>query len=276
MCVVPVTSILSADFLAIIVKLCNALHILAQLVSQANYLRLTTYGADLLISALQEALALIRAGDASLFHIIALSLWVSGWATLIASVIGLPLGAWVALTPSRARAPLIVLLNACMGLPPVVVGLLIYLLLSRSGPLGALGWLFTPAAMIVAQAVLITPIIAALTRQVIEDGHTQYADWFSSLRLTVWQRARTLLHDCRFSLLTPLLAGFGRAIAEVVMIVGGNILGFTRVMTTTIALETSKGDLALALALGFILIAMVFALNGLAHGVKRFAERRYG
>jgi tungstate transport system permease protein len=221
---------------------------------------------------------LITAGDASLFQIIGLSLWVSGWATLIASVIGLPLGAWVALTPSRARAPLIVLLNACMGLPPVVVGLLIYLLLSRSGPLGALGWLFTPAAMIVAQAVLITPIIAALTRQVIEDAHTQYADWFSSLRLTVWQRARALLHDCRFSLLTTLLAGFGRAIAEVgaVMIVGGNMLGFTRVMTTTIALETSKGDLALALALGFILIAMVFGLNGLAHAVKRFAERRYG
>jgi tungstate transport system permease protein len=232
----------------------------------------------LLSSALQEAFALIFSGDASLFHIIALSLWVSGWATLIASVIGLPLGAWVALTPSRARAPLIVLLNACMGLPPVVVGLLIYLLLSRSGPLGALGWLFTPAAMIVAQAVLITPIIAALTRQVIEDAHTQYADWFGSLRLTVWQRARTLLHDCRFSLLTTLLAGFGRAIAEVgaVMIVGGNILGFTRVMTTTIALETSKGDLALALALGFILIAIVFGLNGLAHTVKRFAEQRYG
>jgi tungstate transport system permease protein len=228
-------------------------------------------------AAVKEAAALIAAGDGALLHIIVLSLRVSAAATLLAALLGMPLGAWVALTTSRARGPLIVILNACMGLPPVVIGLLIYLLLSRSGPLGGLGWLFTPKAMIIAQTVLITPIIAALTRQVIEDAHSEYRDWFASLGLSVWGTVRTLLVDARFSLITALLAGFGRAVAEVgaVMIVGGNINGFTRVMTTAIALETSKGDLPLALALGFILVGLVFALNALAHFIKRYAARAY-
>jgi tungstate transport system permease protein len=228
-------------------------------------------------AAVKEAAALIAAGDGALLHIIGLSLRVSAAATLLAALLGMPLGAWVALTASRARGPLIVILNACMGLPPVVIGLLIYLLLSRSGPLGGLGWLFTPKAMIIAQTVLITPIIAALTRQVIEDAHSEYRDWFASLGLSVWGTVRTLLMDARFSLVTALLAGFGRAVAEVgaVMIVGGNINGFTRVMTTAIALETSKGDLPLALALGFILVGLVFALNALAHFIKRYAARAY-
>jgi tungstate transport system permease protein len=228
--------------------------------------------------ALIDAMALLLSGDAALFQIIWLSLWVSGAATLLAALIGLPLGAWVALTRGRARSILVVILNACMGLPPVVVGLLIYLLLSRSGPLGALGWLFTPKAMIVAQTLLITPIIAALTRQVIEDAHGQYRDWFASLQLNTFETVKTLIVDCRFSLVTALLAGFGRAVAEVgaVMIVGGNINGFTRVMTTSIALETSKGDLALALALGVILISIVFALNAAAHAIKLYAERKHG
>ncbi len=220
----------------------------------------------------------MRDGDTGLFNIIGLSLFVSGIGTGIAALIGMPLGAWVALTRSRTRPILIVFLNACMGLPPVVVGLVIYLLLSRSGPLGSLGWLFTPKAMIIAQAILIAPIIAALTRQVIEDAHAEYRDWFASLHLSTLRTVSTLLFDCRFSLLTALLAGFGRAIAEVgaVMIVGGNINGFTRVMTTSIALETSKGDLPLALALGVILIAIVFALNAIAHAIKSYAARTYG
>jgi tungstate transport system permease protein len=228
--------------------------------------------------ALHDAWLLLISGNAALFEIIGLSLFVSGAATLLAALIGMPLGAWVALTRSRVRAPFIVFLNACMGLPPVVVGLLIYLALSRSGPLGSLGWLFTPKAMIVAQTLLITPIIAALTRQVVEDAHAEYKDWFASLQLSMFATVKTLLVDCRFSLLTALLAGFGRAVAEVgaVMIVGGNINGFTRVMTTSIALETSKGDLALALALGFILIAIVFALNATAHAIKLHAGRAHG
>ncbi len=232
----------------------------------------------MIYSAVAEAVALVGSGNAALLHIIGLSLAVSGCATLLAALIGMPLGAWVALTPSKLRTALIVGLNACMGLPPVVIGLLIYLALSRSGPLGSLGWLFTPKAMILAQTVLITPIIAALTRQVIEDAHSEYRDWFASLGVSVWGTVRVLLHDARFSLLTALLAGFGRAVAEVgaVMIVGGNINGYTRMMTTAIALETSKGDLALALALGFILVAIVFALNAIAHAIKRYAARRYG
>jgi tungstate transport system permease protein len=224
-----------------------------------------------------DAFALIFQGDFALGQIVSRSLVVSGAATLIALALGLPLGAWVALTQSRLRGACVVFLNTCMGLPPVVIGLSVYLLLSRSGPLGSLGWLFTPQAMTVAQVVLITPIVAALTRQIVEDAYGQYREWFSSLRLTTVQTAKALLKDCRLSLVTVALAGFGRAIAEVgaVMIVGGNIDGFTRVMTTAIALETSKGDLALALALGAVLLTIVLVLNAAAHGVKRFAER-YG
>ena len=170
------------------------------------------------------------------------------------------------------------LLNAFMGLPPVVVGLAVFLLLSRSGPLGSLGLLFTPTAMVMAQAVLITPIIAALTRQTIEDYWAEYRDELNAMGVGPIARLMTLLYDARMALVTVLLAGFGRAAAEVgaVMIVGGNINGFTRVMTTAIALETSKGDLPLAMGLGLILIALVFAINASAWALRLYAERRIG
>ena len=221
---------------------------------------------------------LLLTADSTLGDITLLSLSVSGTATLIAALVGLPLGAWVALSGSRLRLPIIVVLNASMGLPPVVVGLVVYLLLSRSGPLGWLGWLFTPAGMVVAQTILITPIIAALARQTIADAHVGLRDWFTSLGLSAWQRVATLLYEARFSLAVVLLAGFGRAIAEVgaVMIVGGNIAGSTRVMTTTIALETSKGDLPLALALGALLVILVLVINGLAQWLKSWMEQRRG
>ncbi len=222
--------------------------------------------------------SLLLAGDSTLMEITALSLRVSATATVIAALIGLPLGAWAALTTSRLRTPMVVMLNASMGLPPVVVGLIVYLLLSRSGPMGPLGWLFTPAGMVMAQSILITPIIAALARQTIEDAHVPLRDWFMSLGLSAWQRIVTLLFEARFSLAVVLLAGFGRAIAEVgaVMMVGGNIAGSTRVMTTTIALETSKGDLPLALALGVLLVTLVLIVNGAAQILKAWMERRHG
>lgn len=224
------------------------------------------------------AAQLLLTADSTLGEITLLSLRVSATATLIAALIGLPLGAWVALSGSRLRLPIIVVLNASMGLPPVVVGLVVYLLLSRSGPLGVLGWLFTPTGMVVAQTMLITPIIAALARQTIADAHVGLRDWFTSLGLSAWQRVATLLYEARFSLAVVLLAGFGRAIAEVgaVMIVGGNIAGSTRVMTTTIALETSKGDLPLALALGALLVTLVLVINGLAQWLKSWMEQRRG
>jgi tungstate transport system permease protein len=221
---------------------------------------------------------LLLTADSTLSEITLLSLRVSATATLIAAFIGLPLGAWVALSRSRLRLPIVVVLNASMGLPPVVVGLVVYLLLSRSGPLGPLGWLFTPAGMVMAQTILIAPIIAALARQTVEDAHVGLRDWFTSLGLTAWQRVATLLFEARFSLAVVLLAGFGRAIAEVgaVMIVGGNIAGSTRVMTTTIALETSKGDLPLALALGAMLVTLVLVVNGLAQWLKSWMEQGRG
>ena len=223
------------------------------------------------------AFDLLLAADSTLRDITLLSLRVSATATLIAALVGLPLGAWVALTQSRLRLPIVVVLNASMGLPPVVVGLVVYLLLSRSGVMGPFGWLFTPAGMVMAQTILITPIIAALARQTIEDAHVSLRDWFRSLGLSAWQRVATLLFEARFSLAVVLLAGFGRAIAEVgaVMIVGGNIAGSTRVMTTTIALETSKGDLPLALALGALLVALVLIINGVAQWLKSWMERAY-
>ena len=228
--------------------------------------------------SVSAAFDLLTAADSTLLDITLLSVRVSATATLIAAFIGLPLGAWVALTGSRLRLPIVVVLNASMGLPPVVVGLVVYLLLSRSGVMGPLGWLFTPAGMVMAQTILITPIIAALARQTIEDAHSGLRDWFSSLGLSAWQRVATLLFEARFSLAVVLLAGFGRAIAEVgaVMIVGGNIAGSTRVMTTTIALETSKGDLPLALALGALLVALVLTINGAAQWLKSWMERERG
>lgn len=233
---------------------------------------------SLFADSIAAAGSLLLAGDSTLMEITALSLRVSATATVIAALIGLPLGAWAALTTSRLRTPMVVTLNASMGLPPVVVGLIVYLLLSRSGPMGTLGWLFTPAGMVMAQTILIAPIIAALARQTIEDAHMPLRDWFTSLGLSAWQRIVTLLFEARFSLAVALLAGFGRAIAEVgaVMIVGGNIAGSTRVMTTTIALETSKGDLPLALAFGILLVTLVLIVNGAAQMLKAWMERRHG
>jgi tungstate transport system permease protein len=224
------------------------------------------------------AFELIFSWDATLYGIVALSLYVTLSATVAACTVGLPLGALVALTRFPGRHALIVVLNGCMGLPPVVVGLLVYLMLSRSGPLGPFGLLFTPRAMIVAQAVLITPIIAALTRQLIEDLWAEYRDELTAMAIGPIARVATLLWDARFSLVTIALAGFGRAAAEVgaVMIVGGNIDGFTRVMTTTIALETSKGDLPLAMGLGMLLIAVILVVNAMAWAVRGWSESHAG
>ena len=225
-----------------------------------------------------SAVELVLSGDPTLFGIVALSLYVTLSATVAACLIGLPVGALVALTRFPGRNGLIVLLNGCMGLPPVVVGLLVFLLLSRSGPLGPFGLLFTPRAMIFAQATLIAPIIAALTRQLIEDLWAEYCDELTAMAVGPVGRVATLLWDARFSLVTIALAGFGRAAAEVgaVMIVGGNIDGFTRVMTTTIALETSKGDLPLAIGLGLVLIIVILTVNALAWAVRGWSERHAG
>jgi tungstate transport system permease protein len=225
-----------------------------------------------------SALLLILTGDPGLLAVIHLSLFVTLFATVLAGLIGMPLGAVVALTRFSGRDAVIVILNGLMGLPPVVVGLLVFLALSRSGPLGSLGLLFTPRAMIIAQAVLITPIMAALTRQVIEDLWTEYRDEFTAMNVAPIARVQALLWDARFSLVTILLAGFGRAAAEVgaVMIVGGNIDGFTRVMTTAIALETSKGNLAFAISLGLVLIAIIMTVNAVAWSIRQWSERHAG
>jgi tungstate transport system permease protein len=209
--------------------------------------------------------------DARLWQIVALSLAVSLSAVLLASLIGLPLGALIAVGRFPGRRTIVVLLNALMGLPPVVVGLMVYLLLSRAGPLGPLGLLFTPGAMVLAQTVLILPIIAALCRQAVEDAWGEYEEQLRSLGVHGVRASLTVLWDIRFSLLTAVLAGLGRASAEVgaVMIVGGNIEGVTRVMTTAIALETSKGDLPLALGLGIVLLGVVGALNALIALLQR-------
>jgi tungstate transport system permease protein len=210
------------------------------------------------------AFGLIAAGDADLAEIVLLSLEVSLVAVAIACTLGLPLGAALAVLRFPGRTLAVIALNALMGLPPVVVGLLVYLMLSNAGPLGVLGLLYTPTAMIIAQTVLVTPIVAALTRQAIESLREEYDEQLRSLDLGLRATIATLLWDARYSLLTVALAGFGRAIAEVgaVIIVGGNINHVTRVMTTTIALETSKGNLALALALGLILVTIALLVNG--------------
>jgi tungstate transport system permease protein len=228
--------------------------------------------------ALSTALALLVGLDSKLVEIVLLSLSVSLSAVAISALFGPPVGAAIAVGRFPGRQTLIVLLNALMGLPPVVVGLLVYLLLSRAGPLGPLGILFTPSAMVIAQSILILPIVAALSRQAIEDAWRDYEEQLRSLGARRMSAALTLLWDTRFSLLTTILAGFGRAAAEVgaVMIVGGNIDGVTRVMTTSIALETSKGDLPLALGLGIVLIAIIIAVNAAAYLTKELAQRRYG
>jgi len=222
------------------------------------------------------ALAMIGSGDPVLVEIVLLSLRVTLTALVIAAVIGLPLGAALGLGRFAGRGVVVVLMNALMGLPPVVAGLLIYLLLSRAGPLGTFGLLFTPTAMIIAQALLILPIVVSLTRQVVEDLWGEYAEQLRSLGSSATRAIPTLLWDARFSLVTALLAGFGRASAEVgaVLIVGGNIAGHTRTMTTAIALETSRGALALALGLGIILLALTLILNGLAHLASRIEQWR--
>ena len=222
-----------------------------------------------------EALRLIAALDRDLLQIVGLSLYVSLSATLLAAVIGLPLGALVAIADFRGRSLVILLINALMGLPPVVVGLVVYLMLSNAGPMGGFGLLYSPAAMIIAQTVLVTPIIAALSRQTIEDLRNEYDEQLRALGVGPLRAVLTLLWDGRFSLMTAGLAGFGRAAAEVgaVIIVGGNINHVTRVMTTAIALETSKGDLALALGLGLILLTIAVAVNALVLGLKATAAR---
>ena len=224
------------------------------------------------------ALGLIASGDPQLVEIIRLSLGVTLTALAAACVVGLPLGAALALARFPGRGGVVVVLSALMGLPPVVAGVVIYLLLSRSGPLGGLGMLFTPPAMVLAQTILILPIVLSLTRSVVEDLWSEYAEQLRSLGSSRMRAVPTLLWDGRFSLVTGVLAGFGRASAEVgaVLIVGGNIAGHTRTMTTAITLETGRGNLALAVALGMILLAITLAVNAGAYGLAQWARRAAG
>jgi tungstate transport system permease protein len=224
------------------------------------------------------ALALIWGGDPAFLAIVRLSLTVTLTAVAVAALIGLPVGALLALSRFPGRGLVIVLVNALMGLPPVVAGLLVFLLLSRSGPLGPLGLLFTPTAMVVAQAILVLPIVIAITRQLVEDLHGEYREHLASLGLNGLRAIPTLLWDGRFALATAILAGFGRASAEVgaVLIVGGNIAGYTRTMTTAIALETSKGDLPLALGLGIVLILLTLGINAVTYAASRVGARFAG
>ena len=231
-----------------------------------------------MIKAFSDAFALMIGFDSQFLGIVGLSLRVTLSAVALAALIGLPLGAMLALARFPGRAGLVVLINALMGLPPVVAGLMVFLLLSRSGPLGPLGLLFSPSAMILVQTVLVLPIIVALTRQTIEDLWLEYREYLTSLGLSGFRAIPTLLWDARFSLVTSLLAGFGRASAEVgaVLIVGGNIAGYTRTMTTAIALETSKGDLPLALGLGIVLLSLTLLINALTFAVSRIGARYMG
>jgi len=242
-----------------------------------SYRSFRSIGGGVMHDVFPAAASLILGADPKLLGIVLLSLRISLTAVFIATLIGLPMGAALALYRFPGRSGAVVVLNALMGLPPVVAGLIIYLTLSRAGPLGSLGLLFTPTAMIVAQALIVLPIVAALTRQVIADLWEEYREQLESLGSSRLRAIPTLLWDARFSLITTVLAGFGRAAAEVgaVLIVGGNISGYTRVMTTAIALETSKGDLGLALALGVILIGLIMLVNGIAYGVGSVARRYY-
>jgi tungstate transport system permease protein len=231
-----------------------------------------------IFASLGMALGLIAGADPELAGIVLLSLELALAAALAGAAIGLPLGALIAVGRFPGRRAIIVLLNALLGLPSVVVGLVVYLLLSRAGPLGSLGILFTPAAIVVAQTVLVVPIVAALARQTTEDAWNEYREQLTSLGVSRLRAVPTVLWDTRFSLLTVVMAGFGRAASEVgaVMVVGGNIDGVTRVMTTAIALETSKGDLPLALALGLLLIGVVLAINAGAYGIREWSARHHG
>lgn len=226
-----------------------------------------------LIEAWGAAWALIASLDPGLIEVVSLSLAVSVTAVALAVLCGLPLGAGLALFRFPGRKLAVIVVNALMGLPPVVVGLMVYLLLSRSGPLGELGLLFTPGAMILAQCILVTPIVTAMTRQVVEDLWVEYEEQLRSLGVAPYRAVVTLLWEGRFSLMTGTLAGFGRAIAEVgaVLIVGGNIAHHTRTMTTAIALETARGDLALALGLGFILLTLALTINAIVYLTRDLA-----
>ena len=224
-----------------------------------------------IVDGIGQALVLVGSMDRELLEIVWLSLKVTVLAVVIASMLAMPFGAWLAVSRFRFRRYVIAVLNALMGLPPVVVGLLVYVMLSRSGPFGVFGLLFSPTAMIIAQVIIITPLIASIAHQAVRDLWAEYHDLLISMNTSKWQRITTLVYDGRRSLLTAGLAGFGRAIGEVgaVMIVGGNIDHVTRVLTTAIALETGKGDFALALALGFVLIALAIAVNLAIHTLSR-------
>ena len=232
---------------------------------------------DEILDAFAQALGLITSGDPVFLTVVALSLKVSMIALAISAIVGIPLGALLAVTRFRGRQLVLIMISALMGLPPVVVGLGVYLMLSRAGPLGVLDLLYTPTAMIIAQSILVTPILAALTRQLLEDMNAEYAELMASFRLGKLAQIRTLIWDGRFGILTALLAGFGRATAEVgaVIIVGGNINHLTRVMTTTIALETSRGNLELAMALGIVLILIAFCVNALLTMISATTGRGY-
>lgn len=231
-----------------------------------------------MLATFADAVILLGSLDPAVIATAWLSLRVSLAAVGVGCLIAIPLGALIGVARFRGRQAAIVVLNALMGLPAVVVGLLVYLAFSRTGPLGFLGLLFTPSVMIVAQTVLITPLIAALTRQIVEDADAEFGEQLRSLRLRPLQRVGALIFNVRFSLVVAVLAAFGRAIAEVgaVLVVGGNIAGFTRTMTTAISLETQKGDLPLALALGIALMAIVLLVNAFAAGIRGFAARRHG
>ena len=231
-----------------------------------------------MLSTFQEAIALLTQLDTAVLGIVLVSLQVSLSALFFGTLLGLPIGALLATEEFKGKRATIIALNTLMGVPTVIIGVLVYLMLSRSGPLGAMGWLFTTKGMIVAQTLLTTPLIAALSRQILEDSWHIHRDSFLSLRLPHLSRLKWLIWDCRFSLTIAILAGLARAISEVgaVMIVGGNIDRSTRTMTTAIALETSKGDLPLALGLGMVLMTLVLLLNALAQCLKTLAEQRYG
>ena len=231
-----------------------------------------------MLKAFQDALTLLTHLDGAVLGIVLVSLQVSLSALLIGTMLGLPIGALLATEQFVGKKTIIVILNTLMGVPTVIVGVLVYLMLSRSGPLGAWGWLFTIKGMVVAQTLLTTPLIAALSRQILEDSWRVHRDSFLSLKLPQLSRFKWLLWDCRFSLTIAVLAGLARAISEVgaVMIVGGNIDRSTRTMTTAIALETSKGDLPLALALGIVLLLIVLLANLFTFIVRQIAEHRYG
>ncbi len=231
-----------------------------------------------LSTTLLDAVALLATFDAQVAEIVWLSLRVSGAAVVLGTAIGLPLGAVLAIGRFPGQQAAIVLINGLMGLPSVVVGVVVYLLLSRSGPFGAFGLLYTPSAMVIAQTLLVIPLMAAIARQVVEDAWQRYEEELRVMRFSWWQSVTTLLYDCRHSLMVAVLAGLGRAMSEVgaVMVVGGNIDRVTRVMTTAIALETSKGDLPLAIALGIVLVVVILVLNAVAFAVRGWAMRRYG